>query len=259
MTKRTLSQQLLVLFGLLLLWGCSKDETDDTASVAFTFSHVWDALDINADNLTTVAVTNANGELMNFTRIRYLVSRFKLENTSTGATYVLQGYKFTDLALADSYHFTPESNTLPAGRYKLQFIWGFNEADNTDGAYTDLNSASWNWPAMLGGGYHFLQMDGSYNLNNNASPYNYHNGKARASIDPPVFEPNYQTIVFDESFEITGATTINIRMDISEFFEGPHLWNLNELDTPLMPNYTAQKMMQENVLSVFSIHEITNN
>jgi hypothetical protein len=168
----------------------------------------------------------------------------------------MEGYKFTDLAQEDSYNFSPETNELPAGNYRLQFIWGFNDTDNVDGAYPDLNSASWNWPTMLGGGYHFLQMDGNYNINNNASAYNYHNGTARASIDPPVFESNFQTIAFSESFEIKAETTIEIRMDFSEFFENPHQWDLNVLDTPLMPNYTAQKMMQDNVLSVFGIEQI---
>ena len=37
----------------------------------------------------------------------------------------------------------------PSPRVKALF-----KADNIDGEYVDLNSASWNWPGMLGGGYH---------------------------------------------------------------------------------------------------------
>ena len=56
---------------------------------------------------------------------------------------------------------------------------------------------------------------------------------------------------------ITNNATIEVKMNIAEFFKNPNTWDLNVLDTPLMPNYTAQKMMQENVMSVFSLGEIT--
>jgi hypothetical protein len=48
-------------------------------------------------------------------------------------------------------------------------------------------------------------------------------------------------------------------MNFAEFFKNPHQWDLNVLDTPLMPNYMAQKMMQDNVATVFSLGGITQN
>ena len=54
-------------------------------------------------------------------------------------------------------------------------------------------------------------------------------------------------------------TEIELKMNIAELFRNPNTWDLNVLDTPLMPNYTAQKMMQQNVASVFSIGTISNN
>jgi hypothetical protein len=242
----------------LVLTSCNKDDDSsaDMATVQFSFSHFWTTTAIDDSNLRSINVTNANGELMNFSRIRYLISRLELENTDNGQTYAFDGYKFTDLSIPATYDFRPEDNELPAGTYQLKFIWGFNEADNLDGAYADLNSASWNWPAMLGGGYHFMQMDGNYNLDSTPKNYNYHNGKARLSADPPVFEPNFQVIELSTPISISGNTTIDIKMDFAEFFTNPHTWDLNVLDTPLMPNYTAQKMMQENVTTVFSLRSV---
>ena len=55
---------------------------------------------------------------------------------------------------------------------------------------------------------------------------------------------------------LSGNATIKIEMNIAELFKNPNAWDLNIYDTPLMPNYDAQKMMQQNVESVFSIDEI---
>ncbi|MEM1001112.1 MAG: MbnP family protein [Bacteroidota bacterium] len=258
MTNTKLITIVVPLICLFFLLGCNNnDDTVESATVNFSFSHFWVDTPIDNTNLTSINVTNANGEIMDFTRIRYLVSRFELENINSGQYIMLNGYKFTDVSQPGTYNFIPENNEIPPGIYKLKFIWGLNEGDNIDGAYTDLNSASWNWPAMLGGGYHFMQMDGEYNLNMTPNPYNFHNGTARVSQDPPVFEPNFQTIEFSSNIEVSRDTKIDIKMDFSEFFINPHTWDLNVLDTPLMPNYTAQKMMQDNVLTVFSINSVT--
>ena len=104
---------------------------------------------------------------------------------------------------------------------------------------------------MLGGGYHFLQFDGMYNVDTTPSPFNYHNGTARVSVGN--FEQNFAIIELETPLNITKNATINVNMNISEFFKNPNTWDLNVLDTPLMPNYNAQKMMQENVMSVFNV------
>ena len=247
----------LLLCITLIFASCAEDNDDNkkaSASVNFKFSHNWDSTPINSVNLATETVTNANGEVINMVRLRYLVSKFQLVN-GDGNIYSFDGYKFTDLENVNTYDFLPENNTIPTGTYTLKFVWGFNEEDNIDGNYLDLNSASWNWPAMLGGGYHFLQLDGLYNLDSTPSPFNFHNGTARVSIDN--FEQNFAVIELDTPIIINDNATININMNIAELFKNPITWDLNVLDTPLMPNYDAQKMMQQNVKSVFSIHSVT--
>ena len=247
----------LILCAAFAFTSCGEDQDDNlvaNADVSFKFSHIWDDIALDNNNLTTLTVTNENGEVINITRIRYLVSKLQLVN-SNGDTYSFDGYKFTDLEDINTYDFTPENNTIPTGTYTLKFVWGFNEEDNIDGAYLDLNSASWNWPTMLGGGYHFLQFDGTYNVDTTPSPFNFHNGTARVSMD--VFEQNFAIISLETPITITNTATINVNMNIAEFFKNPNTWDLNVLDTPLMPNYTAQKMMQQNVDSVFSIESVS--
>ncbi len=251
-------KKIFVLFTLLIVTlSCHEDFDDNsvlTPKVDFNFTHNWDDTAINSSNLETETVTNANGEVINISSIRYLVSSFQLTNLA-GETYSFEGYNLTDLAIEDSYNFIPEINNIPTGTYTLKFVWGFNEEDNIDGQYQDLNTANWSWPEMLGGGYHFLQFDGMYNVDTtNPLPFNFHNGTARVSEG--VFEQNFAVIQLDTPITITNNTTIEVKMNLAELFTNPNTWDLNVLDTDLMPNYQAQKMMQQNIMSVFSIGEI---
>ncbi|MGB1307570.1 MAG: MbnP family protein [Oceanihabitans sp.] len=247
----------LLSFLSLLTFSCNEDNDDNlptNATVSFLYSHNWDGTELNATNFDTQEYTNANGEILNITRLRYLTSRYELTNAS-GETFLLNGYNLVDIADTNTHTFQPE-NLIPVGTYTLKIIWGFNETDNQDGAYTDLNSASWNWPAMLGGGYHFMQFDGMYNVNTAApKPFNYHNGTAKVSDG--VFEQNFVTLEFAPPIVITNNTTIEMKMNIAEWFKNPYTWDLNIYDTPLMPNYDAQKLMQQNAETVFSIGTIS--
>ena len=254
--KKILRLITALTLSLLVLTCDNNDDTQTQIEVSFAFTHNWDGATIDASNLTSTTVTNQNGETMEFSRLRYLVSRFELVSQN-GAIYTFDGYKFTDLSDAQTYNFSPTNNTIPAGNYTLKFVWGFNEADNIDGGYIDLNSASWNWPPMLGGGYHFLQFDGFYNVNTSSAAFNFHNGTARASTNPDVFEQNFAVIELSNNITLTNNAVIEVEMNIAEFFKNPHQWDLNVLDTPLMPNYMAQKMMQDNVETVFSLGLIT--
>ena len=90
------------------------------------------------------------------------------------------------------------------GSYQLKFTFGFNDEDNKDGVYQDLNSASFNVPAMLGGGYHYMQFDGKYKDTNNADAnFNYHVIRAVDRSDP-------NNLIFkDTSFEVDlGSFTV---------------------------------------------------
>lgn len=177
--------------------------------------------------------------------MRYVVSNISLING--------KNYHFVDVGENAGTSITiPE---LTGESYTLSFRFGFSDEDNTDGTYQDLNSANFSVPGMLGGGYHFMQLDGKYIDNNNeASGFNYHTIKAVDRTDPDnlkfedtSFEVNLGTIV------VANTTEIEIKMNLAEWFKNPNTWNLNELNTILMPNFEAQKMMRANGESVFSL------
>tara|TARA_R110002012_G_scaffold88897_3_gene218497 strand:+ start:226 stop:1005 length:780 start_codon:yes stop_codon:yes gene_type:complete len=256
--KKILAPILLIA---LLFAGCGVDNDDNIAatvsqpvSVSFKLATSFDDIEINDSNFANLQLTNANGEIISIDRIRYMISKVELINQDTNVSYTMKDYNLLDISDNSTYTFNSEIQ-IPNGDYKLKLVWGFNETDNVDGAYADLNLASWNWPQGLGGGYHFLQFDGKYNINTSPMPFNFHNGTAKNANGD--FEQNFVTFSFDDMITINGNSQIEIKTNIAELFRNPNTWDLNVLDTPLMPNYMAQKMMQQNVATVFNVGAIT--
>lgn len=247
---------ILFLLATFLISCSSNDDTIlESVSLKFEFSHNWDGETITNQDFGDFNFVNENGDVIAFDRLRYLVSNIWLIRQN-GEIVRLQGYQLVDLFNEGSLSISL-NEFLPKGEYTgISFVFGLNEEFNNSGVYSDLNSVSWNWPDMLGGGYHFLQMDGNYQTSEGPQPFNFHMGTARVSEG--VFDVNYRQIVLPAPFTIAENNTIRFKMNIAEWFKNPNTWDLNELNTVLMPNYEAQKMMNENAATVFSLGEITN-
>lgn len=224
-------------------------------NVTFNFTQNWDGQSVTIADFNTTLFTNEFGNSLNISKLRYLISRISLHKAD-GSTVDFEEYKLIDLEDPTSLNLSPAIMATTGEYTGISFVYGFNELDNRSGAYPDLNAANWNWPSMLGGGYHFMQMEGMYDDTNGApQPYAYHNGTARVSDG--VFEQNFIALDFNQNFTITNDATIEIKMNISEWYKNPYLWDLNVFNIDLMMNYEAQKHMHENGPTVFSIGNIT--
>lgn len=238
----------------------SAANTDDGSciynkNVTFSFIQDWDGQSVTSADFNVTSFTNAFGNTLQVSKLRYLISKIVLHKAD-GSTVDFEEYKLIDLTDPTSLTLTPAIMATTGDYTGISFVYGFNELDNRNGAYPDLNDANWNWPTMLGGGYHFMQMEGKYDDGTGGEPpYAYHNGTARVSTD--VFEQNFISFNFSQHFTISADATIEIKMNIAEWYKNPYLWDLNVFNTDLMMNYEAQKHMNENGASVFSIGAIT--
>ena len=241
-------QHCLLILILILVTRCSEEKeccVQPQFTITLNFTHHWNGLKITPKDFNELKFTNENGERLSIERLRYLISNISLING--------KNYHLIDVGENSGTSITiPE---LTDESYALSFRFGFSSEDNTDGTYQDLNSVSFSVPGMLGGGYHFMQFDGKYTDNTNeASGFSYHMIKALDRTDPnnlkfedTSFEVNLGTVV------VANTTEIEIKMNLAEWFKNPNTWNLNELNTILMPNFEAQKMMRENGETVFSL------
>ena len=179
--------------------------------------------------------------------MRYLISNISLIEDTNNHFLIDVGENSGNLiTISDVY----------PGNYKLKFTFGLTNTENTDGSYQDLNSVNFNVPGMLGGGYHYMQFDGKYkDTNNQDANFNYHMIRAVDRTDPTNL--NFEDTSFRVdlgSIDIKNNATIEIKMNIAEWLTNPKKnWDLNELNTVLMPNFEAQKQMNVNGKTVFSI------
>ncbi len=240
----------------IVFLSCESDQDDERSSTAvqFRFEHHWDNIGVSNADFNSIKFTNAFGNNLSIERLRYLISRITFTKPS-GESLVLDGYKLIDLSENESLQFTTET-PIDLGTYtNVSFIFGFTNEDNTDGSYADLNSTSWNVPAMLGGGYHYMQLDGKFlNTLNSEAGYNYH---AIRAADNPGANPTFPQDTFFRvdlgEISISDNSTITIAMNIAQWFKDPHLWDLNVYNQMLMPNSAAQILMYQNGQNAFNL------
>ena len=255
MKKRILGILTLVV---LLCASCSNDATNElpSVSVTFDFTHHWDGQPVTTNDLNGIGFTNANGEQLSVELLRYLISDVTFENEN-GEIIVLDDYNLIDLTRGTGLSYTIEE-AIPIGNYtNVSFTFGFDNEDNEDGAYLDLNSASWNVPMMLGGGYHYMQLEGRFvNQNSMETGYQYH---AIRAVDNSGAEQRFQDTFFTVDLgpmAISEGTKIEVGMNIAEWFKNPNQWDLNVLGSMLMPNFNAQVMIYENGQGVFALESV---
>jgi hypothetical protein len=238
---------LILLFSLICMFSsCTKEK--ENIHITLNFTHHWNGTAITNQDLNVLKFTNENGEKVSVEKLRYLISNISLVSSKNYHLIDFTGNTGTSIAISD----------LTEGAYVLSFRFGFSDEDNEDGVCQDLNSVSFNVPEMLGGGYHYMQFDGKY-IDNNSEEigFNYHAIRAVDKTDP--INLKFQDTSFDVylgTVEIKNTTEIEVKMNLAEWFKNPNTWNLNELNTVLMPNFEAQKMMSANGKSVFNLGAI---
>lgn len=247
---------ILIILVLFMFTSCNKDKDVSQVQITFKFSHNWDGTAVSNANFNSIIYTNANGEDLSISKLRYLISKITFKKSS-GETFILDGYNLVDVTNNTNQSFTPIT-TIPDGDYsKVSFTFGFDNDDNYNENYIDLNSASWNVPELLGGGYHYMQLEGKFIDNTTTETgYAYHTIRA---VDNSGATQVFQDTFFEVdvgAVNITNNATFNIEMNIAEWFKNPNTWDLNVLNQMLMPNSSAQIMMYENGQNVFNLESV---
>ncbi len=240
---------------------CGEDNDDNiktSAKTSFEFTHNWDGAPVSNADFENTEYTNANGEVLTISRLRYLISDVTFTKAN-GEEIVIDGHNLVDVTNNNGLIYNIDTN-IPTGAYtNVSFTFGFDNEDNA-GNYTDLNSESFNVPDMLGGGYHYMQFDGKFmDTSSTEQGFNYHSIRA---VDSPGMNPTFPQDTFFTvdlgAISITNDATIEVKTNLAEWFKNPNTWDLNTLNQMLMPNSSAQIMMHDNGKNgVFGLGTIT--
>lgn len=210
---------------------------------------------VNGHPLTTdsLCYVNEAGNKFLITEIQWFISNFEFQNDK-GEWVSLNQIAYLDTNIPESQTFRLIS--IPVGKYqKIRFTFGLNETDNLTGRFPDPPERDMFWPEPLGGGYHYMKLNGKYlDDNDELVPMNIHLGIGQ-NEDLSAFYQNYFTVEFPLDFELqeNANNVIYLDMNIDNWFRNPKTYDLKQFGSAIMQNQEAQQLLKDNGHDVFSI------
>lgn len=260
--KADIFLKLLLLTILASFAGCTEPSPEPDqpyGKIMLRFSHYCDGQPLEFDQRKYV--NEAGNEYM-VNEIQYFISDVYLNRT--GSDYMIHAWK--DIHYIDSdIPSTQEWNVfdnIPEGAYSfIKFTFGIIEEKNITLMYTDPPESLMFWPKYLGGGYHYMKLNGKWlDPSGLERPYNFHLGIGQIydpdSGDITGFIQNYfEVVVPASSFVIYPGetTTIDFVMHVDRWFKNPHTYDHNVWGGDIMQKQDAMHVGCENGQDVFEI------
>ena len=262
-----MNKYITILTIFLLFFSCKKEDiagcTDSTAlnynasanlddgscnypSLADVNIYFTQTVDGNPLVSNQMIYTNHTGENYSVQTLRYLISNITL-HTKNGSDILIDEVHFIDISIDSTL-----SLSIPAitdqNYTTISFTMGLDSNKNITNLF--LNESfypSFSWPEFLGGGYHYMQLEGDFNSVFNG--YATHTGGT-----------NGVDYSFSKEFPITINSKSNIydiyiNMEISNWYENPH--TLNFTTNGIMDDANSQIILKDNgIEDVFSVYTL---
>jgi hypothetical protein len=267
LNKICMNKYFAILIITLLLFACKKKEgcTDPSAinynneatldngscnyaPIADLNIHFTQSVGGNPLIIDSMIYTNQGNVNYSIQRLKYLISDITL-HTDNGTSTILDEVHFIDISIASSLTLIiPE--IIDENYTTISFTMGLDSSKNITNLFLNENFyPSFSWPGFLGGGYHYMQLEGDFNTVFNG--YATHTG-ATDSID----------FSFNKSFPLTineskNISDIYINMEITNWYQKPEIFNFTT--NGIMEDSNSQSILQANgIEDVFSVYLIND-
>jgi len=253
-TRLITSLQVLTI--LFFFIGCKK--TTPTGRLQINFTTEVDGVSIRYDVLDYVNDAGNNYEV---NEVRYFISRVKLQKSDGTEITIADnaGIHYYDSDIASSHNWLV-SDEIPVGKYEsIFFVFGLDEVQNVTGYFVNPPETNMAWPVPIGGGYHYMQINGKWlNINDELTPFCLHTGIGQTYQDGNItgFVQNYFAVTLPlNGFEITeeDVSSFTLTMNVNNWFRSPNVYDFNEWGGTIMQNQAAQEVLKANGKNVFSV------
>ncbi len=241
----------LALVSLTFLFSCKKDEVSPVAP-EFTFKHNVNGLELQK---SVMEYTNLAGNNYEVDELQYFISEIMLK-TSSGQLIPItsdSAIHYVDLAIPSTLSWKP-ADLIPVADYdSISFIFGINAAKNKTGLFVNPPQRDMFWPDMMGGGYHYMKMNGKWKGTDDViKAFNFHLGIGMGEMG--MFYQNYFKVRLPLKIHTsTVSNQFTITMNIEKWFEAPNLWNWNVIGGQIMQKPDAMHKACENGKYVFQV------
>lgn len=246
-SKSTLIYLTFGLLTLSFLYSCTKE--DDSTPPGNQAPSQYDlviSMDYHVDGEALVQdemnYTNQAGNDFSVNTIHYYLSSFSLQKSNN------EWVDFDNIAYFSAFESGKNQLVLknvPVGDYQqMKMVIGLLPENNASGglpAETDhINMA---WPDMMGGGYHFLKLEGYFmDDSSKTKGYAMHIGKSS-------FHSNVALV---NDFKVESADTLKLTMNVAEWFKNPNTYDFNINGNYSMGKDSSMRKLSENGVDVIS-------
>ena len=227
--------------------GGGDGESARPGTVAFSFAHVVGAAGPVVLGPAT-PYRNAAGNAYGVMRLQYFVSDLTLRRAD-GTSVRVDDTHYVDIAEPSTLHHRP-AQPVPAGQYAaVELVVGIPKERNLSGAFPSPPESLMEWPDQMGGGYHYMKLEGRFvDRDGQLASFKLHTGMSMGMDHAvPIRLDGQALVVGGDELEI------EIVMDVAEWFEHPHVYDLDAYVPGMMGNPTAQALAEENGRDVFTI------
>lgn len=248
---------------LLLSWAmqsCQPDPMEGGFNFNFSFSFEGEPL-----RYDSVVYTIASGNQIRVGNIQYFISDVALVDNAGNR------HRFQDSA--NRIHYVdsdiPETmrwetdEAFETGVYEyVEFTYGLDSVLNRSHVFRDPPESGMFWPEALGGGYHYMKLNGYWrnaedSLSGRWETFGFHAGIGQTwqGGTAVAFHQNYRRLIDTVRIFLTGGEIreLTLDMDVAEWFCNPHVWDFNYFGGAVMQDQEAQQAIRDNASGVFSI------
>lgn len=229
---------------------CNNDNDLDLnfPQVHIKFSHFVDNDPLSFD---TIKYTNAAGNKYSVSTLKYFVSNIiltKKDGSQVEFAELFTSVFYLDASDESTLSIKSTEPFIPAGEYtSISFVFGLTESQNVTGAFVNPPESNMEWPVPLGGGYHYMKLEGKFDSTSTVKNYQAHFGRLMTT-------PHFINITFDNlDLILVGGDekTIECKMNINNWWKVPNTLDLNIM-SGIMANETIQEQLQQNGSDIFT-------
>lgn len=235
---RILNSSVIALV-ILTLYSCKeKEEVPTGSTLTIDVLHFVENSFLIKD---TILYINEAGNQYSINNLNYYLSDFIFEDKDgINHTYNITQY-FDPFHNQNSF----EIPNFKIGEYrKLTFTMGVSVDKNIkDALPNNMDNTRMLWPEKMGGGYHFIKLEGHFIDQTATKGYAIHLGNSNFLT----------TCVIQDPFSIGQQKSLQLKMDINQFFESPYTYDLTKDPFYTMGDSLSMSLIVKNAANVFSI------
>jgi len=237
---------IILFFSILTVASCDKKVLSPEFSLKVKLSNVVDGINLIPDSLI---YKNAAGNLYRISRLEYYISGIKLTQGllkhGDGGVYTNDIIQYVNGFDASTWEF--ELKDIKAANYALlEFNIGLDTAMNKENYIpATVQNENMKWPTELGGGYHFLKLEGQYSNDSiKLNDFSIHLGRNNY----------YAKVILYAAIDLTTQSqTINLTMDVNKWFANPNVYDFNVQGPITKGNNNLMSKIKENGQYVFTV------